>query len=50
VADALSRVGPLLVMTLISEVQPLWMHEVLNSYFTDLSATVARQTQFTQSI
>jgi hypothetical protein len=38
VADALSRVGPLLVMTLISEVQPLWMQEVLNSYFTDLEA------------
>jgi hypothetical protein len=38
VADALSRVGPLMVMTMISEVQPQWMHEVLNSYFIDPEA------------
>jgi hypothetical protein len=35
VADALSRVGHLMTLTSVSEVQPLWIQEVLNSYFTN---------------
>jgi hypothetical protein len=34
-ADALSRVGHLMVVQTISEVQPMWLQEVLNSYTTD---------------
>lgn len=33
--DALSRVGHLLSLQAISEVQPVWIQEVLNSYATD---------------
>jgi hypothetical protein len=34
-ADALSRVGHLMVIQQCSEVQPTWLQEVLNSYVTD---------------
>ena len=34
-ADALSRVGHLLSLQAVSEVQPIWIKEVLNSYATD---------------
>jgi hypothetical protein len=37
-ADALSRVGHLMSITAISEVQPRWLQEVLNSYITDQMA------------
>jgi hypothetical protein len=37
-ADALSRVGHLMAIQGVSEVQPLWIQEVLNSYKTDSSA------------
>jgi len=37
-ADALSRVGHLLSLQAISEVQPIWIQEVLNSYVTDPKA------------
>jgi hypothetical protein len=34
VADALSRVGHLMTISTVTEVQPLWIQEVLNSYAT----------------
>uniref|UniRef100_A0A0A9BSM5 Integrase catalytic domain-containing protein n=1 Tax=Arundo donax TaxID=35708 RepID=A0A0A9BSM5_ARUDO len=34
-ADALSRVGHLMAIQTVSEAQPLWIQEVLNSYNTD---------------
>lgn len=34
VADALSRVGSMMELSVISKVQPLWVQEVLNSYAT----------------
>jgi hypothetical protein len=37
-ADALSRVGHLMVIQQCSEVQPAWLQEVLNSYATDINA------------
>jgi hypothetical protein len=37
-ADALSRVGHLMVIQKCSEVQPTWLQEVLNSYVTDSDA------------
>lgn len=36
--DALSRLGHLLALQAISEVQPAWVQEVLNSYVTDPAA------------
>jgi hypothetical protein len=38
VADALSRVGSMMELSVISKVQPLWVQEVLNSYATDPEA------------
>jgi hypothetical protein len=38
VADALSRMAHVMVMTLVSEVQPMWIQEVLNSYTTNNEA------------
>jgi hypothetical protein len=38
VADALSRVGHVMVMAVVSEVQPMWIQEVLNSYAIDSEA------------
>lgn len=35
VADALSRVDHLLSTTTLTEVGPLWVQELLNSYVTD---------------
>lgn len=37
-ADALSRVGHLMALQAVSEVQPAWVQEVLNSYSTDSQA------------
>ena len=37
-ADALSRVSYLMALSQVSEVQPLWVQEVLNSYETDMEA------------
>ena len=37
-ADALSRVGHLMAIQAVSEVKPLWLQEVLNSYVTDPTA------------
>jgi len=37
-ADALSRVGHLMAIQAVSEVKPLWLQEVLNSYVTDATA------------
>ena len=34
-ADALSRVGHLLSIQVVSETKPIWIQEVLNSYATD---------------
>lgn len=34
-ADALSRVGHLLSIQVVSEAKPVWLQEVLNSYSTD---------------
>jgi hypothetical protein len=34
-ADALSRVGHLMALQTLTEVKPLWVQEVLNSYVTD---------------
>jgi hypothetical protein len=36
--DALSRANHLMAIQAISEVQPLWLQEVLNSYTTDPTA------------
>jgi hypothetical protein len=38
VADALSRMAHVMAMTSVSEVQPMWIQEVLNSYTTDSEA------------
>jgi hypothetical protein len=38
VADALSRVSYLMTLSQVSEVQPIWVQEVLNSYETDMEA------------
>jgi hypothetical protein len=38
VADALSRVGCVMALTAVSEVQPRWIQEVTNSYVTDSDA------------
>jgi hypothetical protein len=38
VADALSRVSYLMALSQVSEVQPLWVQEVLDSYETDMEA------------
>lgn len=35
VADALSRVGYCMAISVVSAVQPVWLQEVLNSYVTD---------------
>jgi hypothetical protein len=37
-ADALSRVGHLMVLQHYSQIQPTWLQEVLNSYATDHEA------------
>lgn len=37
-ADALSRVGHLMVLQTVLQVQPLWIQDVLNSYTTDAEA------------
>jgi hypothetical protein len=37
-ADALSRVGHAMVMHSVTEVQPVWLQDVLNSYITDMEA------------
>ncbi|RLN25665.1 uncharacterized protein C2845_PM07G31520 [Panicum miliaceum] len=37
-ADALSRVAHLMTLQVVSEVQPVWVQEVLNSYSTDSQA------------
>lgn len=37
-ADALSRVGHLMALQAVSEATPLWIQEVLNSYYTDPEA------------
>jgi hypothetical protein len=34
-ADALSRVAPLMALQACSEVKPLWIQEIVNSYETD---------------
>jgi hypothetical protein len=38
VADALSRVGDVMSLCVLSEVQPVWVQEVLNSYVLDAKA------------
>jgi hypothetical protein len=38
VADALSRVGAVMALTTVSEVQRLWIQEFTNSYVTDPDA------------
>lgn len=38
VADALSRVGQLMALQTVTEVQPLWIQEIVNSYVTDFDA------------
>jgi hypothetical protein len=38
VADALSRVGAMMELVVLSEVQPVWIQEILNSYVTDVEA------------
>jgi hypothetical protein len=38
VANALSRVGHVMVMAVVSEVQPMWIQEVLNPYAIDSEA------------
>jgi hypothetical protein len=37
-ADALSRVGHLLAVQAVTEIKPLWLHEVVNAYATDFKA------------
>lgn len=37
-ADALSRVGHLMSVQMVTQVQPLWIQEVINSYATDAFA------------
>jgi hypothetical protein len=43
VADALSRVGFSMSMTSVTEVQPVWVQEVLNSYVTNSMAQMMLQ-------
>jgi hypothetical protein len=38
VVDALSKIGHAMALTAVSEVQPLWIQEVINSYVTDTDA------------
>lgn len=38
VVDALSRVDHLMSTTMLTEVGPLWVQELLNNYVTDLVA------------
>jgi hypothetical protein len=38
VADALSRVGHMMVLQTLDEVEPLWVQEVINTYVTDEEA------------
>jgi hypothetical protein len=38
VADALSRVGHAMAIPAVSEILPLWIQEVINSYVTDSEA------------
>jgi hypothetical protein len=38
IADALSRVGHFMALQTLTEVKPLWIQEVLNSYVTDEEA------------
>ena len=38
VADALCRVGAMMELVVLSEVQPVWIQEILNSYVTDVEA------------
>ena len=38
VTHALSRVGHMMALQVVSFVQPAWIHEVLNSYTTDSQA------------
>jgi hypothetical protein len=38
VADALSRVGMAMAISTVTELQPVWIQEVTNSYVTDLQA------------
>ena len=40
VADSLSRVGHMMALQAVSEVQPVWLQEVLNSYATDPKPTM----------
>jgi hypothetical protein len=40
VDDALSRVGHFMVLRTLTEVKPLWVQEVLNSYVTDDEAQI----------
>lgn len=42
-ADALSRVGHMMAIQAVSQLQPLWVQEVLNSYVTDASAQALQQ-------
>ena len=37
-ADALSRVGHVMALQSVSEVTPVWIQEVINSYITDQAA------------
>jgi hypothetical protein len=37
-ADALSRVAPMMTIQACSEVRPLWVQEIVNSYATDIRA------------
>jgi hypothetical protein len=38
VADALSRVGAMMELVVLSEVQPVLIQEILNSYVTDVES------------
>jgi hypothetical protein len=38
VVDALSRLGVIMSLCVLSEVQPVWIQEVLNSYVSDAKA------------
>jgi hypothetical protein len=38
VANALSRVGAIMELAIIPEVQPVWVQEILNSYAIDTEA------------
>jgi hypothetical protein len=49
VADALSRVGHLMCLQAVSEVQPLWVQEIVNSYVTDVEVQALLATLCIQS-